>query len=125
MEGTDAAITHNTEETEFQVYFEGLGHGIYLYNRVVVQASYIRARVPTDRLRYASKLDDDPDPVPTGNVYTDDWYVNFSNLVLGVHYSVQTNGRVLNWTETAPGIYEVTEEHNKYIVGKHVPPEKL
>jgi len=119
-EGTDATITHNTEETEFQVYFEGLGEGIYLYNRVVVQASYIRATQPTATLRYGSKLDDDPAPAPSGNVYTDDWYVNFTDLVLDVHYTVQINGRVLNWSQTGADIYEVTEEHTKYLVGKHV-----
>ncbi len=119
-EGTDATITHSTEETEFQVYFEGLGHGIYLYNRVVVQASYIRATKPTASLRYSSELNDDPAPTPSANVYTDDWYVNFTDLKSGVHYTVETNGRVLNWSQTAQNVYEVTEEHTKYLVGKHV-----
>jgi len=121
-EGTDATITHNTEETEFSVYHKhntgGKGDAIYVYNRVVVQASYIRATPPTATLRYGSKLDDDPDPKPIANGEKNEiWFLDYSKLSPRKNYFVWKNGRVLNWSQTGADVYEVTEEHTKFLLG--------
>ena len=121
-EGTDPTITHNTEETEFSIYHKhktgGKGYGFYLYNRVIVQASYIRATKPTANLRFATKLNDDADPKPIANAELKEaWFKDYSVLVEDTNYSVESFGRVLNWSQSAPDVYEVTEEHTKYLVG--------
>jgi hypothetical protein len=121
-EGTDATITHQTEEQEFSVYHKSKdganGNAIYLYNRVVVQAKYIRATQPTENLRYASKLNDDPDPKPIANGEKNEiWFKDYSLLVEDSHYKVASVGRILDWSQTGADVYEVTEEHTKYLVG--------
>ena len=131
-EGTDATISHATEENEFSIYYKhragGKGYGFYIYNRVVVQASYIRPTRPTANLRYASKLNDDPDPVPTANgELKEPWFKDYTKLVPKVagsdasyDYEVATNGRIIQWSQSAPDVFDVTEEHTKYIVGNIV-----
>ena len=121
-EGTDPNISHSTEETEFSIYYKhntgGRGEGFYVYNRVIVQASYVRATKPTANLRFASKLDDSPDPRPIANgELKEPWFKDYSKLVLGTNYKVAKVGRVLNWSQSAPDVYDVTEEHCKYLVG--------
>lgn len=133
VEGTDPTVTHHTEETEFIIRHEHDGMGevnaVYLYNRVIVQASYVRATKPTASLRFASKLNDDPDPVPIANVdHKYSWLRNYSLLTLKdptkntdlFDYEVKTVGRVLNWSQTAPDVFEVTEEHVKFINGGYI-----
>ena len=85
---------------------------------MVVQASYIRATKPTATLRYGSKLDDDDDPVPIANGEKNEvWFKDYSLLVADTNYRVIPNGRVLNWAQTGADVYEVTEEHTKFLIG--------
>lgn len=124
FEGSDAQIDHKTVEAEFVVYTKVAKDDnnvtyepVYRYFRNVVTAKYTKATKPTGT-RYASELDDDPDPKPEGNVKQIPLIsLDFTELVKDVHYKLNDTSVILNWTKTADGVYEIVEEHVRYIVG--------
>ena len=131
VEGSDATIPHETQEAEFIVYYaitkEGgdidNSEGVYRYHRNVMTATYTKASQPTST-RYDSDLNKDPDPVPIADVKLGPGAKRFDKLVKGNHYRVGEPDAVWHiikdWTETAPGVFDVTEEHSKFIIGNHV-----
>ena len=131
IEGSDAVITHETQEAEFMVYYaitkEGGDidnpEGIYRYHRVVMTATYTKDTRPTST-RFDSDLDHDPDPVPIADVKLGPGALRYDKLVKGNHYRVGAPDAewhvIKDWTETAPGVFDVTEEHSKFIIGNHV-----
>ena len=130
-EGSDATITHETQEAEFIVYYKitKAGGGIdsveavYRYHRVVMTATYTKETRPTST-RFDSDLDHDPDPVPIADVKIPAGAKRFDNLIKGTDYRTGGDNEkwsvIKDWTETAPGVFDVTEEHSKFIVGMHV-----
>jgi len=124
VEGTDATITHETQEAEFIIYtkifkggeFQEKAEAVYRYHRVVMTASYTSTTRPTVT-RYNTDLDHDPDPAPVADVKVPLGGVHFNKLKVGDHYTVQKWHVIKDWTESAPGVFEVNEEHCKFLNG--------
>jgi len=123
FEGTDATIEHSTQEADLT--FTHFTNGqkldvVFRYHRVIVTASYIKATRPTST-RYNSELDKHAEgngvleliadvKVPDGA-----HHYKYIKRNKAKYYKVDQWSTVSNWTETAPGIYEVKEEHSKFL----------
>lgn len=123
FEGSDASIEHKTVEAELVIYTKynhTSDESIYRYFRNVVTAKYTKATKPTGT-RYALELNDDPDPKPEANVKIVPLVSpNAEDLIINVHYAIEDTSAILNWTKTADGVYEIVEEHVRFLVGKQI-----
>lgn len=126
-EGTDATIEFSTQEANLicvcKVNRE-IKTAAYKYHRRIVTASYIRESRPTST-RYDSQLNhiSDDQIKPVANVDVPKGCLDFSKLKrkiekgeTGKHYEIKTWSHVSGYSETTPGVFEVDEEHTKYLV---------
>lgn len=128
VDGTDATITHETQEAEFILYtrvfkggkYQTSSDAVYRYHRVVMTASYTSTTRPSGVTRYDTDLDHDPDPIPVADVKVPSGGALFSDLKKDSNYFVKKWHVIKDWTESAPGVYEVNEEHCKFLIGGEV-----
>ena len=120
-EGTDATIDHSTQEAELicsaKINRSAKGKAIYKYHRVIVTAKYIKETRPSST-RYDSELNHHADDLiyPIANVDVPDICLNYNELKKSRDYKVATWSTIASYSETTPGVFEVSEEHTKYLV---------
>ena len=119
FEGTDAVIEHATQEAELSIQIhvnKEAQQAIYRYHRVIVTAQYIKNTRPTST-RYNSELDkhSDDDVKPVADIKVPA-ALPFDKLNKKEHYDIDQWSVISSWTEKSQGVFEVKEEHSKFLV---------
>jgi len=125
-EGTDATIEFSTQEANLLLpcsINREAKNASYKYHRSIVTAKYIKETRPS-ATRYDSELNNIPDEQvkPVANVEVPKGCLNYDELKrkinkddLGKHYEIKTWSTIATYSETTPGVFEVSEEHTKYL----------
>jgi hypothetical protein len=126
-EGTDATIEFSTQEANLACpsrINKETKKAVYKYHRAVITASYIRESRPT-ATRFDSELNNVPDDqvkpvadvdVPNGVLHYEELKRKINKDDIGKHYEIATWSVISSYSETTPGVFEVDEEHTKFLI---------
>ena len=126
-EGTDPSIDFSTQEANLVCVCKvnrEIKKAVYKYHRAIITASYIRESRPT-ATRFDSELNNIPDDQVklVANVDVPDGCFNYDELKIKTdngnnvnkHYEIKTWSVISSYSESTPGVFEVDEEHTKYL----------